>query len=423
MAFQQGLSGLNASSRALDVTSNNIANASTVGFKSSYTIFADMYASAMTGQSSRTQIGIGVAINAVNQSFVQGNLTVTNNPLDIAINGQGFFRMQQFDGTISYSRNGQFDLDKDGYITDAYGNFLTGFDVVTQNAGSSIFAGVASPLQVDTTNMPPQATADGLGATGNGATISVNLDSRNEVIDPAAIPFNALNVNSYHDTTSMTVYDTLGNPHTMNIYFARRDIGPPSQWDVYTQLDGDPATENGPFNLEFDDYGIPTAAANLMPVSFAIDTGAVTPLDFTVDLSNASQFGAGFSIYKLTQVGYTTGELAGLSVTKTGVVQGRYTNGLTWDIGQLALASFPSNQGLTSLGNNQWAESAESGQPIVGTPGSGVLGRVSSGEVEESNVDLTQELVNMIIEQRNYQANAQTIRTQDQILQTLVNLR
>ncbi|GHT95212.1 flagellar hook protein FlgE [Betaproteobacteria bacterium] len=447
MAFQQGLSGLNASSRALDVTSNNIANASTVGFKSSYTIFADMYASAMTGQSARTQIGIGVAINAVNQSFVQGNLTVTNNPLDIAINGQGFFRMQQFDGSISYSRNGQFDLDKNGFITDAYGNFLTGFDVIMQDAGRSVFAGTASPLQVDTTNMPPQATQDGLGigATGAGATVAVNLDSRNEVIDPAVTPFDPLNVASYHDSTSMEVFDSLGNRHVMAIYFVRRDVAAPtpappataSTWDVYTQIDGEvPDTASYPFQLMYDANGRPTDGTTptppyptiLMPVSFDLDgltvpPGAVSPLEFSIDVTNTTQFGTGFSIYKLTQVGYTTGELAGLSVTKTGVVQGRYTNGLTWDIGQLALASFPSNQGLTSLGNNQWAESAESGQPIVGTPGSGVLGRVSSGEIEESNVDLTQELVNMIIEQRNYQANAQSIRTQDQILQTLVNLR
>ncbi|MDR2689101.1 MAG: flagellar hook-basal body complex protein, partial [Azoarcus sp.] len=180
MAFQQGLSGLNTSSRALDVVSHNIANASTVGFKSSYTVFGDMYASAMLGNAGRNQVGIGSNILAINQSFTQGNTTVTNNPLDIAISGEGFFRMEQFDGTISYTRNGQFDLDKDGFVVDAYGNKLTGFDVVTQVAGNSVFSGVATPLKVDATNMPPQATTDGIGATGYGATLSVNLDSREE---------------------------------------------------------------------------------------------------------------------------------------------------------------------------------------------------------------------------------------------------
>jgi flagellar hook protein FlgE len=422
MAFQQGLSGLNSSSRALDVISNNVANASTVGFKSSYAVFADIYASMMTGGVSSNQVGNGVTVNAVNQSFTQGNPTPTGNPLDFAIRGEGFFRMQQFDGTISYTRNGQFDLDKNGYVIDSSGYFLTGFDVVTQNAGQSVFAGVPTPLRVETDNMPPQATQDGVGASGYGATISVNLDSREDV--PSSTPFDPANVTSYNDTTSMTVYDSLGNPHTMSIYFVRQTPLTDREWDVYAQLDGDPATLSAtPFTLEFDPNGIPTSATNLMPVSFPVSTGATDPLDFTVDLSKTTQFGSEFAIYKLSQVGYTTGELAGLAMTNTGIVQGRYTNGLTKDIGQVALAAFPSNQGLISLGNNQWAESADSGQPIVGAPGSGVLGQVRSGEIEESNVDLTKELVNMIIQQRNYQANAQTIRTQDQVLQTLVNLR
>ncbi|MDR2688989.1 MAG: flagellar hook protein FlgE, partial [Azoarcus sp.] len=283
---------------------------------------------------------------------------------------------------------------------------------------------VATPLKVDATNMPPQATTDGIGATGYGATLSVNLDSREEV--PATTPFDSSNVTSYNDTTSMQVFDSLGNPHTMNVYFVRKTPITNCEWDVYVEIDGSPAntTPGTPFTVTFDEYGKPLATANLVPVNYTpVGTGAADPLEFRLDLSNTTQYGSDFAIYKLSQVGYTTGELAGLTVNKEGVIQGRYTNNLTLDIGQVALASFPSNQGLISLGNNQWAESYDSGQPMIGKPTTGVLGTLSAGMVEESNVDLTQELVQMIIQQRNYQANAQTIRTQDQILQTLVNLR
>lgn len=423
MAFQQGLSGLNSSSKAIDVTSNNIANASTVGFKMGNAQFADVYASALSGASTGLQIGIGTTVNAVRQAFTQGNLSTSNNPLDLAINGNGFFRMQRNDGSVAFSRNGQFDIDKDGYIVSAIGDKLTGFPVASQQGGITVFEGQPGLLRIDNANIEPRATQD------VGVAIVANLDAREinpTLKDPPGPAFDGtlvpIPVSSYNATTSLNVFDSLGNAHSLTFYFVRTDPAVDRTWEVYTSLDGGEATLAG--NLVFNDQGgfDPAAITALDLGPIALDNGAAD-LEFTIDLSNLTQFGSNFAVTSLTQNGYTTGQITGLVTTREGVIQGRYSNGQTKDIGKIALANFTSPNGLISLGNNLWAESPDSGQPVIGSPGSGVLGVISAGQVEESNVDLTQELVQLIVQQRNYQANAQSIRTQDQILQTLVNLR
>lgn len=445
MAFQQGLSGLNSSSKALDVISNNVANASTVGFKSSNTIFADMYASAMSGGSSSLQVGIGSKVASVAQSFTQGNLTATNNPLDMAINGNGFFRLQRTDGTVAYSRNGQFDVDRNGNIVNAGGDKLTGFQALDTSGAQTVFSGEPSVIYIDTTNIAPRETGT--------ASVGVNLDSsvKNPLDqDPVGSDINnflnytTVPVESYNYTTSMTVYDSLGNASLMNLYFVRDpDVAgvSPNTWSVYGRLSNDvipdpanPALSTGvPLenlgSISFTALGVPDTSVanngifNVSRTAAELGTGA-DDLAFTLDLSNSTQWNTDSGVTTTPrQDGYTTGRLTGLSVSSTGVVQGTFSNGQVRDIAKLALANFSSPQGLTSLGDNLWAESFESGQPTVGAPGTGVLGVVTAGQIEESNVDLTQELVAMIVQQRNYQANAQSIRTQDQILQTLVNLR
>lgn len=445
MAFQQGLSGLNSSSKALDVISNNVANASTVGFKSSNTIFADMYASAMTGGTASLQVGIGSKVAAVAQTFTQGNLTATNNPLDMAINGNGFFRLQRTDGTIAYSRNGQFDVDRNGNIINAGSDKLTGFQALDSTTVPTVFAGEPSVLYIDTTNINPRETGE--------ASLGVNLDSKmKNPLDQTPVGSDITNflsnttipVDSYNYTTSMTVYDSLGNSSLMNLYFVRDpDVAgvSPNTWSVYGRLSNDvvpdpsnPALSTGvPLEnlgtISFTAFGVPdTSVTNngifsLTRTAAEIGTGA-DELTFSLDLSKSTQWNTSSGVTTSPrQDGYTTGRLTGVTVSATGVVQGTYSNGQVRDIGLLALANFSSPQGLTSLGDNLWAESFESGQPTVGAPGTGVLGVVTAGQIEESNVDLTQELVSMIVQQRNYQANAQSIRTQDQILQTLVNLR
>ncbi len=404
MSFQQGLSGLNIAAKNLDAIGNNIANSSTVGYKEARAEFADVFAGAVGG-SAGTQVGIGAAVVAVRQQFSQGNITTTQNPLDVAINGAGFYRLST-NGTVSYSRNGQFSLDKDGYLVSNNGARLTGFSA---DASGKIIASTPTDLKVSFANLAPKATTD--------ARVALNLDSRATV--PVAA-FNATDPATYNSSTAMTVYDSQGNAQTLTMYFRKTAA---NTWDVYGSLNGT-AIGAGPIGaLNFDSSGALAADA-----TFALNiplTNGADPLAFnlTFPAGQAVQFGVDFAVSQLQQDGFTTGRLSGFSIGDDGVILGRYTNGQSRAQGQIVLANFINPQGLSSLGNNQWVETSDSGQPVVGPPGVGSLGNLQSGALEESNVDMTQELVSMITAQRVYQANAQTIKTQDQILQTLVNLR
>lgn len=402
MSFQQGLSGLNSSAKALDAIGNNVSNSSTVGFKSSGAQFADVFAASLTGGGAG-QVGIGTTINSVKQTFTQGNISVTNNPLDVAINGGGFFRMSD-NGAISYTRNGQFLIDKDGYVVNAAGYRLTGY---AATATGVIVPSTPAEIQVDTSDLTPQATTD--------ATVGLNLDSRETV--PAAA-FSIADPTSYNASTSMTVYDTLGNGHVLGVYF--RKTATANQWSLYTNLDG--AAAVGPTTVAFTASGQLSTAMPLAQ-SFAVTTGATSPLAFDLDFTGSTQFGSNFGVNRIVQDGYTSGRLSGVVIGTDGIMQGRYSNGQSRNLSQVVLVNFNNPNGLQPLGGNQWAETSVSGQPIVGAPGSGTLGVLQSSAVEESNVDLTAELVSMITAQRNYQANAQSIKTQDAIMQTLVNLR
>jgi flagellar hook protein FlgE len=405
MSFQQGLSGLFAAARNLDVIGNNVANANTVGFKGGNAIFADVYANSLAG-GGQSAAGIGVAVTGIQQSFVQGNISTTSNPLDIAINGGGFFRMDS-NGTVNYSRNGQFHLDKDGYVVNANGDKATGYGV---DASGNIVISDAGPLQVSLAQLQASAT------TTSG--IGLNLDARESVISGA---FDATDPTTYNKATSMSVYDSLGNPHSFNTYYVKTAA---NQWTVYGAVDGTalPASIG---QLAFKSDGTLDTAATPLPFSISVPltNGATTPFDFSLDYGAATQFGSQFAVNTLQQDGFSSGQLTGYAIGDDGIIKGRYSNGQTRTLGQFMLVSFPNPTGLQPLGNNAWAETASSGQPVPGTPGSGNLGVVQSGAVEDSNVDLTQELVDMITAQRVYQANAQTIKTQDAVMNTLVNLR
>ncbi|PKO46860.1 MAG: flagellar hook protein FlgE [Betaproteobacteria bacterium HGW-Betaproteobacteria-4] len=407
MAFQQGLSGLNSSSKALDVAGNNIANASTVGFKSSATHFADVYGASLQGGGG-SQIGIGSTLSGVLQQYTQGNITSTNNPLDIAINGTGFFGLTQ-NGSVSYSRNGQFHLDKDGFIINDQNRKLLG--VLADATGSIPQQPPTDQLKVDFVTGTPNPTST--------AAVTANLDSRQA--QPAQTPFDPADPDTYNSSTAMTVYDSLGNPHTLSYYFLK--TATPNQWTLYTRMDGNaPTVAETAGGVTFNSSGVLTSAGSVTK-SYTVATGAVTPLTFDIDVSNMTQFGSPFAVNDLTQNGFAPGNLAGVSVSKDGIVQARYDNGQTRDIGQVALFNFRNPNGLSSIGNNQWSETADSGQPTPGNPNTGIFGVLQASAIEESNVDLTAELVNLIVQQRNYQASAQSIKTQDQILQTLVNIR
>jgi flagellar hook protein FlgE len=425
MGFQQGLSGLNAASKSLDVIGNNVANSSTVGFKGAQAEFADVYASSLTGAGTG-QIGIGVQVSQVAQEFTQGNITASNNPLDIAINGGGFFRMDD-NGTINYARNGQFQMDKSGYIINSNGSRLTGY---VANAAGVLSTGAPVDININTADIAPQVTTQ-IGAI-------VNLDSRNPII---ATPFVATDPTTYNNATSVTVFDTLGNAHVLQTFFQKTatTVAPSTAtWDVYTTLDGSPSPAIIPAppaglgtglqvpigQLTYDGSGsIIAPTPPNFPLTLNVTTGATTPFNVNLDYTSSTQYGSNFGVNALTQDGYTSGHLSGFNVSADGTVVGRYTNGKSSTLAQVVLANFTNPNGLQSLGNNVWAATADSGAALVGSPDTGSLGVLQSSAVEDSNVDLTAELVNMITAQRAYQANAQTIKTQDQVLQTLVNLR
>jgi flagellar hook protein FlgE len=430
MSFQQGLSGLNASAKALDVVGNNIANANTVGFKSAETHFSDVFANSLAG-SGASQIGIGAAISAIQQTFSQGNVTATNNPLDISINGGGFFRMDRA-GAITYTRNGQFHLDNAGYIVNDQEMRVMGYPA---DAQGTITQSTPVDLQISASQIPPRATSDPL--SGN-VIAALNLDSRETV--PTVTPFSISNPQSYNFSTALSVYDTLGNAHTMTLYAVKTAVA--GQWVIHSNVDGSPEA-NSPLTdsiLTFNSsgkltasvppattLGVVSASINLNAVGAAqtppVTNSAVSPLVFNIDFNASTQFGSASSVDRLVQGGYSSGALTGLSAGADGVIVGRYSNGQARNLGQVVLATFANPNGLQSLGNNQWALSSVSGPELIGAPGAGSRGVLQSSSIEESNVDLTAELVNMITQQRNYQANAQSIKTQDQIMQTLVNLR
>ncbi|MES2743755.1 MAG: flagellar hook protein FlgE [Pseudomonadota bacterium] len=515
MSFQQGLSGLNAASKSLDVIGNNIANSSTVGFKQSQAQFADIYANSLNGVAGQ-QPGIGVSVSTIAQQFTQGNIETSANPLDIAINGGGFFRMS-VNGAIQFSRNGQFQLDKNGFIINAQLAQLTGY---VADSDGKILAGAPAPIQIDPADMKPNATTR--------VSTQVNLNSDTEM--PTTFPFDADQPTSYSKQIPTDVFDSLGNAHVLSSFYVKTGD---NTWDVYLASDGkeitsmsaaavvqtdagslarradyqnavtavplDPvavrnaavtyaqtagaavsaaaaaagaspaqlaalaATYTGPAAdgensarnpdqidqaisdatnvpavkagaLVFNANGTLNKTAMLsltppqsLPLPVAVPifpaNGATPVLNMQFDLTGSTQIAAATSEKKTVQDGYAGGQLTRFSAGPDGVILGQYTNGRTRPLAQVVLANFTDPNGLQPLGNNAWAETSASGGPLVGAPNTGSLGPLRSSAVEASNVDLTAELVNMIVAQRAYQANAQTIKTQDSVLQTLVNLR
>ncbi|AZT83690.1 flagellar hook protein FlgE [Marinobacter sp. NP-4(2019)] len=636
MAFNTGLSGLRAASVDLDVTGNNIANASTVGFKSSSAQFGDLYASGFLS-SGNNPVGDGVRVQDVKQSFGQGNISFTDNGLDMAINGDGFFVLNN-GGEIRYSRAGQFGIDKDGFVTNNQNMRVQGF--TADDDGN--LSGIRGDLQVETDNLAPRRTTNlrtdlnldsresvlenrirdlgedlnvadldgdlfqieysdgttsqlidiGTGQPANDVaellgsqkgvnasartqfdlseqfdmaqlasdlsdpdfelTISLNgsdnvtfrgsdgindldslaaaindselntlqaqvsdtgddisiTDSRGFTVDMAyttgsagsqsfSAPergnlfvtterevtgvltdpagtgafeaafaagetritneFNPLDQRTYNHATSTTIYDSLGNSHELTQFFVKEpspgDGVGQSEWSIYMQIDGEmvAGTDETPYTARFNQDGelqsingdpngeivvddwVPKDANGLPNGADgppAPGEEVVTPIPdppttsaFVVDLSETTQYGSAFGVNDQNQNGYTTGRLSGLDVSDQGVLFARYTNGQSKALGQVALAAFNNTDGLSPVGETTWVETFESGQPIIGAPDTGTLGSIKASSVEDSNVDLSAELVNLIIAQRNYQANAKTIETSDAVTQTIINLR
>ncbi len=419
MGFQQGLSGLNASSKSLDVIGNNIANANTYGAKVARAEFADVYANAVSGTSNT--IGIGTTLATVAQQFTQGNVTTTDNPLDVAINGNGFFQVKDPSGSIAYSRNGQFKVDNTGFIINDQGQRLMGYPA---DATGTIIPGTATALQMPTAGLTPAVTTK--------IAMQMNLDSAAAVTLPAAgPPINFADPTTYNNATSQTVYDAKGQEVALTYYFQKAAT---DTWNVYVAANGTPivtaagnpaasTTITFPVNGSTPTAPVGTVALDIPSVTNSVGATTVPIAGVALDLSGATQYGAQFGVTALTQDGYAPGQLTGVQFEGNGIITATYSNGQTKPAGQLEIANFRNPQGLEPTGGNGWVQTAASGAPIVGVPGSGNLGLLQAGALEESNVDLTAELVNMITAQRDYQANAQTIKTEDQIMQTIVNLK
>jgi len=641
MTFNTALTGLRAATSDLNVTGNNIANASTVGFKQSRAEFADVYASSVVGGGSNA-IGNGVRVSDVSQQFSQGNISFTENALDLAINGGGFFVLSD-QGSQVFTRAGQFGVDDTGYITTNDGARLQGFPANTSgtvsdvlgdlqlstadisprqttlvdmlfnldadatvpesivntaisegsveqasqgaangyaagtidiagttytipasaNQSASVIAGQLSAIngvsasaitRADivipggsaTTNQLRVNGAEILGAditqitsaidalpgitasesggvisvvstlgddlmftagaglsadvTGAGGGGTINIDGSltspanqatvggliNLTMDAGlsisagtttsagtnlfpSVPaltlvrtnsFDPADGNTYNDATSVTIFDSLGSRHVLSQYFVKEpaSLTAPNTWSMYVQIDGenvgDPdvlapnvATMER-FTLRFfNDGTLDTANSDQLLVSnwtpldsdgnpagalgpITVANGAGTPIpsppvssNFVLDINGSSQFSGGFSVNELDQNGFSRGRLSSVDVSETGVIFARYSNGEALTLGRVALGSFANEQGLTPLGDSTWGQSLESGEPVIGAPRTASLGSVSSGALEDSNVELAEELVALIIAQRNFQANSRTIETANEIQQTIINLR
>lgn len=423
MAFQHGISGLNASSKNLDVIGHNIANANTTGFKSSRAEFADLVASSM-GAGGGANYGIGVEVAAVAQQFSQGNVTVTGNNLDVAINGNGFFKVQQADGSAAYTRAGNFKLDKTGDLVTNGGAQVMGFRV---DPATGLSTSEAQPL-----SFPTGAPIQAKQTESIKATLNLDARAKDSAGDATATPPVPATPRSTYGT-SINVYDTQGVATPVNLYFMK--TANPNEWAVYNQLDDPtavpPVTAISLGTIAFDENGKidPATATLTLTVSPTANPNAGTaapavanfPVD--IDMSGATQFGSKFAVADLSQDGYASGDLTSINISNDGMVMASYSNGVTRAEAQVALANFRNPQGLLAVGGNNWVESFDSGPAVMGKPGDGNFGALRSGALEDSNVDLTAELVNMMTAQRAYQANAQTIKTQDQVMSTLVNLR
>ena len=428
MAFSQAVSGLNAAATNLDVIGNNIANSATYGFKSGTASFADMFAG--------SKVGLGVKVAGITQDFTDGTTTNTGRGLDVAISQNGFFRMVDSNGSVFYSRNGQFKLDENRNIVNMQGLQLTGYQATgtppTVQQGAN-----PAPITIPNTLMAAKSTTT--------ASMQVNLNSTDKL--PTKTPFNPSDADSYNKKGSVTVFDSQGNAHDMNIFYVKTG---PNKWDVYTQdasVTGSVATKNAVMNFSangtltsvnnyveepvdpLDPTGpkhLVEGPANAQP-QIQISTGTINgavPANFSLSFLNSMQQNTGANnIVATSQNGYKPGDLVSYQINNDGTVVGNYSNEQQQVLGQIVLANFANNEGLASQGDNVWAATQASGVALLGTAGTGNFGKLTNGALEASNVDLSKELVNMIVAQRNYQSNAQTIKTQDQILNTLVNLR
>jgi flagellar hook protein FlgE len=450
MTFSTALSGLNAASNDLSVSGNNIANANTVGFKQSVAEFADVYASSVAGVNQITP-GSGVSVVNDAQRFTQGNLTATSNNLDMAISGGGFFTLGQSPTSTTqllYTRDGEFSLDQNGYLVNNQGNAVMAYSPNGTTAAAGFSTGVLQPVQINTLTGPPTPTTT--------VNLEVNLNASNKV--PATVPFSPTDSTSYNSQTSATIYDSLGTAHIITTFFVNAGSSTTgagatvTDWDVYhyisnpatptaiTPLDATPlgtstssltppaatATTPVPGDLTFDSSGnlISPTGGNFSLATYTITppTGAAAITISDMNYKGSTQVQQSFSVNGETQNGLPAGQLTGVTIDDTGVISANFSNGGTLPLGQVAVSNFANTNGLQKVGSSSWKQSATSGPATLGTAGSGSLGTIKSGQTESSNVNLSTELVNLIVAQQAYQANAKTITTENNVITSILQI-
>ncbi len=453
MSFNIALSGIAAAQKDLNTTANNIANVNTTGFKESRAEFADVYASSIFANS-KTTVGGGVTTAQVAQQFQQGSLQFTSNALDMAINGGGFFVTSSEVGSqdLSYTRAGAFKVDADSYLVNSAGNYLQTFPVDKDGNSTSVSLTTTQPVKIPDTAGSPQKT-DNIG-------IQMNLNAGESTLDPAA--FDPNDPDTYNNSTSVTMYDSLGEPHILTTYFVR----PPnaaytgtSNWVAFYAVDGKQVDLAGPAGT----YGIDTTGDGVADSSGTAvnagnwkgsvlsfnDTGAYTGSDpavitteqlgvsganvlgpgtdgtqtLTLNFNSPTQYASPFEVTELSQEGTTVGRLTNVEVGADGLITASYSNGSTVPLARVALARFSNEQGLTQVGNTSWKESLDSGPALAGEANSGTFGSIRSSALEQSNVDLTTELVDLISAQRNFQANSRTLEVNNTLQQTVLQIR
>lgn len=451
MSFNIALSGINASQKDLDVTANNISNVKTTGFKQSRAEFADVYATSIFN-AGNTKVGDGVLTSSVAQQFSQGTLDFTENSLDMAISGNGFFATTDGLGSrdMTYTRSGAFKLNEDKFIVDNQGNYLQGYQV-DRNSGTNSSTALATtqPIRIPDVAGAPQST--------DNVFTAFNVDARRSPIDGTANPFDPETPSTYHSSTSATIYDSLGESHTLSTYYVKRGN---NQWDVYATFDGDeidlaptgtatstpPARDsvNGYSGLEINFLGsgepdVPAGQITFDPGSIDLsgnnadgdpylNNGAsAQTVQFNFqDLSGTTsptQFASDFEVTNLDQDGSTVGRLTNVDIDKAGLIAATYSNGDVQYLGQVAIVRFANEQGLTQIGSTKWRESIDSGEPLAGEANTGTFGGIEASALENSNVNLTKELVDLITAQRNFQANSRSLEVNNTINQTILQIR
>jgi len=423
-----GVSGLNAYGTALSVVSNNIANLNTVGFKSGDVSFADVISQTLAGATDSSQVGLGVYVNGVLTQFSQGSFQTTSNALDMAIDGNGFFAVNDASGATFYTRNGTFNLDKAGNVVTPEGAILQGY--LVDALGNP--TGQVGDLNVGTTTFPPLATGT--------ASLVANLNSSASM---TAAPFDVNNPSGTSNfSTSMSVYDSLGNGHLITVYFKKTAEAPTgNSWDYYAVVNGSDSfsgnTEvQAQGTLTFTPGGaLDTESAVTYPTGgfnfnggaaqnqlIAFDFGNSITTNGGTGLDGVTQFGSPSAILQQTQDGYASGSLQSVSIGNDGTLTGLFTNGKNRSLGQVALARFNAPDGLVHMGDNLFSSSVDSGQPIIGQANAAGMGKIQSDSLEQSNVDLGQQFVDMIQYQRGFQANSRVITVTNQMLDELVNI-